>query len=105
MRRFRSCFSGPGMGILIKNGIKSIISNLLIYIFYKSEYTISSPPLPLEKIWKIAHRFLAYIALSVAAHLEKAGFRVKIYDAYLEGASISDIGGIITCLKSGQGCH
>ncbi|MEI6831372.1 MAG: radical SAM protein [Candidatus Omnitrophota bacterium] len=43
----------------------------------------------------IRPRFPPYLSLSVAAHLEDAGFNVKVYDALLEKANINNISNVI----------
>ncbi len=50
-----------------------------------------SPPLFLENKRKLYPRYPPYIMLSVAASLENAGFKVRAYDAFLEGASLTEI--------------
>ncbi len=53
------------------------------------------PPLFLENKRKLYPRYPPYIMLSVAASLENAGFKVKAYDAFLEGANLTEIGDFV----------
>jgi anaerobic magnesium-protoporphyrin IX monomethyl ester cyclase len=57
----------------------------------KMKVLLVSPPLSFELGRRIFPRFPPYLLLSVAAQLEKAGFEVKAYDAYLVGARLPDI--------------
>lgn len=50
-----------------------------------------APPLFIKKTKRIFPRFPPFVILSVAAQLEKADFKIKIYDAYLESADKEDI--------------
>jgi len=53
------------------------------------------PPLSLEKSRKIFPRHPPLILLSVAASLERVGFKVKVFDGFLEEAKLADIKDIV----------
>ena len=54
-----------------------------------------APPLFLDNKRKLYPRYPPYIMLSTAASLENAGFKVRAYDAFLEGAGLTEIGGLV----------
>jgi anaerobic magnesium-protoporphyrin IX monomethyl ester cyclase len=49
------------------------------------------PPLSCSGSWDLSPRFPPYITASVAAHLRKSGFSVRIFDAFLEKASFKEV--------------
>ena len=54
-----------------------------------------APPLFINKVRRIVPRFVPYLLLSAATHLKKSGYEVKVYDAFLENASLSDLKQVI----------